>query len=177
MACPSRLLVAISCLVISGCADSTDQSQSGTANAAGRQRIHLYVSRLPNKVQIYYYSLEETPPPGYSPTTDTPELVGGNFFVSATLRPGMVPIYAFTIAAKTGELVHYLSTKKEAPTSFSGGKIQFYAYDTPQPETTPVYLYTTGDSNETQVYYYSTSATKPPGLRAEGIVFHVFANK
>jgi hypothetical protein len=83
---------------------------------------------------------------------DMPLLKDGNFYASATPQPGMVPVYAFTIAARDGT-VYYLLTNKERPPNFSDGKIQFYAFSAAQPATIPVYLHTIV-FHGTQVYFY-----------------------
>ena len=186
---PSWLLLSISCLVICACSAPTNQStpadrrspdaEKASSATVNRQRIRLYVSKLSDNSQAYYYSADadEAPPPGYSASTNTPGLESGDFDAAATPQPGMVPVYSFTIAAKGGTLVYYLSTNKEVPPGFSAGKIQFYVYLTQRPGTIPVYLHTIVP-NDLQLYYYSTSAAAPPGFRTQGgPTFYVFPAK
>jgi len=149
------------------------QSPPGTV-APGPDLVRLYVRALSDGTQIYQQSLSPTAPPGYHATAGRPELAGGTFYASATPRPGMVPVYAFTIASTDGTPVVFLSTNAQPPPSFSPPEVRFHAFPAAGTDTVPVYLYTILDRHGTQVYYYSTSATTPPSFRANGPVFHVF---
>ena len=167
---PVRLPGALCLALLLGCHAQTPSS----AAPPGQDLVRLYVRSLSDGTQIYQQSLSPTPPPGYASTSGRPELAGGTFYASAGPRPGMVPVYAFTIASTDGTPVVFLSTNAQPPPSFTGPEVRFYAFPAAGSSTVPVYLYTILDGHGTQVYYYSTSATTPPSFRAAGAVFHVF---
>jgi hypothetical protein len=137
----------------------------------------LYVRKLSDNSQLFYYGADGEPPSGYSASTNEAGLENSSFDAATTPQPGMVPIYSFTIPARDGSLIYYLSPNKETPIGFTQGKVQFYAYPTQQPGTIPVYLHTI-IPNGAQVYYYSTSETAPAGYRTQGgPVFYVYGDK